>query len=638
MLHELLGLATAGVIVAAVVVALLLRTGRTTFRLALAGVAVASLSTAWHLLRRAPRVRELEITTRPIEVAADGYVTSTKCRACHPHEYATWHDSYHRKMTSAPAPDAVLGDFNDVRLTIDGKTYHLQRSGDEFWVEMDNPIAEFASGQPRVRQRIGLVTGSHHMQAYWFESGFTRTLGLLPFTWLVSEGRWTSRRSVFVMPPSDPVDPSLGTWSMVCSKCHATHSRPRVDYEGNVQRGHDTHVGEFGIACEACHGPARDHVAANQVPTRRYAARFGDAADSTIVNPARLDPARSTQVCGQCHGQWDYGFTGNQRAMDDWFRQGFSYRPGDDLLRSRKAKFSGDEQFWSDGLIRVAGREYNALVGSACHDRGAMTCLSCHVMHQPADDPRPRPEWANDQLRQLSGDQTCLQCHAAYATDVPAHTHHAAGSEGSRCQNCHMPHTTYGLMKGVRTHRIASPTVQSTLATGRPNACNQCHLDQTLGWTAERLHEWYGTEIPSLSVDDRTVAAGARWTLKGDAAQRALMAWTFGWQPARQASGDDWFAPYLAELLDDPYEVVRNIADRSRRSLPGFETLDLRLDSAAERTEAKAALLTAWRQRAPRIDEGRAARVLVESGGSIRNDPFRRLLRERDQRLVKLFE
>jgi len=54
-----------------------------------------------------------------------------------------------------------------------------------------------------------------------------------------------------------------------------------------------------------------------------------------------------------------------------------------------------------------------------------------------------------------------------------------------------MPHTSYGLLKGIRSHQINSPTVKASLATGRPNACNLCHLDKTLAWSGQKLNEWY---------------------------------------------------------------------------------------------------------------------------------------------------
>jgi hypothetical protein len=636
MSSELQALGAAAALAAAVLAARCLR-GERARLLAGAGFAgLVALASVWAIATSPHHVPEDQVASRPIEVQAGGYVTSSRCRACHPHEYATWHDSYHRTMTRRAEPESVLGDFNDVRLTLEGKQYHLQRDGDEFWVEMDNPIRSIVPGPPKVRERIVMTTGSHQLQAYWFETGFTRTTGLFPFTWQIQEQRWISRRSAFVMPPSDPIDASPGTWTFICLKCHATHARPRVEFEGNTLTRSDTHVAEFGIACESCHGPAANHVEANQSPTRRYAQSMSSEPDPTIVNPAHLAPLRSTEVCGQCHGVFDYFV--DERHMRTWFRDGFVYRPGGELGKYRTVKWTGEEQFWSDGLVRTAGREYNAMLGSACHDRGHMTCLSCHVLHQPVGDTRPHRVWADDQLRDLDGDQTCLQCHAKYGADIAAHSHHAAASEGSRCQNCHMPHTTYGLMKGVRTHRIASPTVQSSLATGRPNACNQCHLDQTLAWTATWLHAWYGTEQPTLSTDDRQIAASVRWILAGDAAQRALMAWSLGWAPARAASGSAWMVPYLAELLDDPYEVVRLIAERSLRTLPGFDAFRHDLIGPAEaRRAAKAAALSIWQQQGPAIGKDRQ-QVLFEPDGNLRGDEFARLLRARNLRLVRLFE
>ena len=53
---------------------------------------------------RAPRVAEQDIPYRPIQVAEDGYVSSTACRACHPAQYDAWHGSFHRTMTQVATP------------------------------------------------------------------------------------------------------------------------------------------------------------------------------------------------------------------------------------------------------------------------------------------------------------------------------------------------------------------------------------------------------------------------------------------------------------------------------------------------------------------------------------------------------
>lgn len=128
-----------------------------------------------------------------------------------------------------------------------------------------------------------------------------------------------------------------------------------------------------------------------------------------------------------------------------------------------------------------------------------------------------------------------------------------------------MPHTTYGVLKGIRSHQISSPRVADDLQTGRPNACNLCHLDQTLDWTAQHLKAWYNQEVPEMPV--RSVSHILQLALSGDAGQRALAAWHLGWSEAQLASGTNWIAPVLAQLLDDPYAAVRLVAERSARTI-----------------------------------------------------------------------
>jgi predicted aspartyl protease len=49
--------------------------------------------------------------------------------------------------------------------------------------------------------------------------------------------------------------------------------------------------------------------------------------------------------------------------------------------------------FWSDGMVRSTGREYNGLIDSPCYrnateDARTLSCSSCHSMHKTPDDPR----------------------------------------------------------------------------------------------------------------------------------------------------------------------------------------------------------------------------------------------------------
>jgi hypothetical protein len=117
----------------------------------------------------------------PHQQRPGGYVSSDKCRACHPDQYATWHGSYHRTMTQEARPDTVIGGFDNVRLTSRGLEARLFRVGDGFWANLvdpvwkrqtlaqgDNPAA--AQNPPRVDRRIVMTTGSHNMQFDWRRS------------------------------------------------------------------------------------------------------------------------------------------------------------------------------------------------------------------------------------------------------------------------------------------------------------------------------------------------------------------------------------------------------------------------------------------------------------------------------------
>ena len=604
---------------------------------------------------------------RPRELPTDQYVGSDTCRSCHPHHHATWHDSYHRSMTQIATPKSVIGDFSGERL-VDGEVQALfEREGERFMVDITLQKQGHMGRFP-----IVMTTGSHHMQVYWFAPTDTsRHLALAPFIYLKTEQQWVPRRSIFLNHPFEErpeimsLNSDVGLWSKLCIKCHTTHGRQRPQFVGGTQKikSLDTQAVEFGISCESCHGPGREHVRVNRSPLHRYRNHLSDQPDATMVNPANLSHVLSSQVCGQCHSV--YKFLDVEGAKR-WSVHGFDYRPGGDLSKSRmryvvqpgsrltsqivkRSPRSQDFEhyFWSDGMIRVSGREYNGLIESPCFqsedaDRAKMSCLSCHQMHQADSDARTRQEWANDQLKHdVQGNAACVQCHGQFeeADAITAHTHHTVGSSGSLCYNCHMPHTTYGLLKAIRSHQVDSPSVQASLETGRPNACNQCHLDKTLGWTAEHLSDWHGIAKPKLSQDENEIAASVLWLLRGDAGQRALMAWSYGWKDARQTSGTHWQAPYLAQLLDDPYDTVRFIAHRSLRRLPGFA--DFRYEfmgPPGDRVAARRRALSIWEDSPQPTHAADDRRVLLDEQGHVMQQAFDRLFKARDDRRMNLLE
>lgn len=612
-----------------------------------------SIGLAWVVQPAANR--DDAAANRPVAVAAPGFVTSATCRACHPGEHASWQASFHRTMTQVATPATVATELDGLDLTLADRHYRVSRAGEHYlvrdWADAAGPES---AGPPR---EIVLLTGSHHQQNFWLESGAGRAVEPFPFGWLIAEQRWAPVTDTFMCPPEVQVGRAVAAWNTACINCHATQGRMR--YAGNGL-DFDSTVTEFGIACESCHGGAAAHVAKHRNPWRRYVARWDGAADESIVNPARLDGPAAALACGQCHSVWAFA---SLAEMETVGQDGLPFQPGDHALRGRFLVQPGSSQdadklarldaanpdflpdtFWPDGVVRVTGREYNGVATSPCFAGGQFSCTSCHELH-PADTSAAKlATWPVDQLApERDGDQACLQCHGEIGRDVPAHTFHAPASAGSRCYDCHMPHTTYGLLGAVRTHRITVPSVANERATGRPNACNLCHLDQPLAWTAQKLTAWYGQPaVPNLSPEERTVAAGAVGLLRGDAAQRALFGWAMG-QPVAQAAatgGTTWMAPYLAITLDDPYAAVRAIAARSLRALPEFGALDYDYTASGERTYADALAAFARARALVQAHAGSppppATQVRVD--GTFDPLTYETLLNQRDQRRVYLVE
>ncbi len=590
-------------------------------------------------------VHPVSAAVRP-EGRPEGYIGAEACGRCHAEQHKSWHRSFHRTMTQRPDGDRIYADFNGPVLSLGSEEFHLSMEGTNRWitiVDLDIPVGANGAAPPGIRVQPSLVTGSHQMQVFWVAGGNAGNAHVgFPFTWLNEEHRWVPRHGTFIRDPD--ADVTIEVWNGTCARCHSTGAQPGWDASAQLFK---TRVADLGISCEACHGPGETHATHWKAEKEggRTSLQPGKR-DPTIVHPEHLAPLRASQICGYCHSMKWFD------KSEPWSTTGFTYRPGDDLekttpvmrptqinkqpwLKAAVDRYPAllDEFFWKDGMIRVSGREFNGLIESPCFQRGTgakkLSCLSCHSMHKSDPD---------DQLgHAMEGNQACLQCHETLGADIPAHTRHAAGSAGSLCYNCHMPHTTYGVLKAIRSHQVSSPKVADELATGRPNACNLCHLDKPLSWTARHLQDWFKQPVPKMAPEQTDTAAGVLWTLKGDAGLRALTAWYFGWEPAKQAAGTNWIAPFLGQLLDDRYTAVRIIGGRSLKRLEGFETsvFDPVVPPEA-RLSMRDQLLSRWVSIRPSA-EGSPA-LLGTPGGGFDTERFRMLLEQRDNRVVRLRE
>jgi hypothetical protein len=601
--------------------------------------------------------RRPDASTIPLRRDASGAVGSGACRSCHPSEYASWHRSFHRTMTQVATPATVLGPWNGVKLDVEGRTLELFERGDALLARMPDPelvAAANRTGNSRLAAEASLVTrpvllatGSHHQQVFWVGDGHGNELRLLPISYLIDSHRYVARRDAFLQPPAAPQH--AVRWNSNCIQCHATRGEPRLD---DATNRFDSSAVELGIACEACHGPGGAHVAEQHSPLTRFASHARRAPDASIVNPARLASERASAVCGQCHAYFV------PRDENRWWHSGFDdFRPGDALEPTRTllapettgapdapaVDAATTSLFWNDGTIRVGGREYNGMVRSACftrgHGSGQISCISCHSLHDSEPD---------DQLRHgESVDAACMHCHANEGAHVAEHTRHAPGSSGSSCAGCHMPYTSYALLGAIRSHRIDIPSPLATATNGRPNACNLCHLDRTLAWSADALAKWYGAPATAPPADEETARRRARALastnaraveelLSGDAATRAIVAAAFGRNEAALTTDGAWEARVLAELLDDPYAAVRKVACDALRRTPNF--VQFPCDFEAEADARRATRATAV-ERATALANGRRAAWIHEAGDAVTVDErIRALAAERDDRDTTISE
>jgi hypothetical protein len=220
-------------------------------------------------------------TSRPIVVAANGYVGSASCKECHASEHQSWHASYHRTMTQVVSEETAPHAITDTKVEVEGRLYSFEKQGDEYIVELDDPTLRGA----RTKRRLVMITGSHHMHVFWYESDFHRTPAQLPIVYLIDSDQWIPRRSVFLRGPNVSSGIELGRWNQICCSCHSTHPRQRLDVETRIW---DTHVAEFGIACEGCHGPAEQHV-------KLHREQIDSVADN-IINPKKWHSIGATKT------------------------------------------------------------------------------------------------------------------------------------------------------------------------------------------------------------------------------------------------------------------------------------------------------------------------------------------------------
>ncbi|MDU1490621.1 MULTISPECIES: tetratricopeptide repeat protein [Bradyrhizobium] len=562
------------------------------------------------------------------------YVGSSACAGCHQTEARLWMASQHKGAMQHATDGTVLGNFNDVRFDYFGVQSRFFRKNGQFFVETDGPDGALAVYE------VKYTFGVDPLQQYLvpFPDG---RLQVLPIAWDSRPSdrggqRWFHLSANEAIKHDDVLHWTRlnQTWNFMCAECHSTGVRK--NYDAEKDRFATTWT-EISVGCEACHGQGSRHVSwAHEQQSWLPFGRRQDSSKGLLVHlderngitwsiepqtgnvqrssePAAL--RKEVETCGLCHAR---------RAA---FHEGWI--PGHSLSETHAVEALSRNTFDVDGQIRDVEEPYNytPFRQSKMYAAG-VSCSDCHEPHSGG-------------LR-LSGEGTCLQCHASNKYADVKHRQHAGVDPAPTCISCHMPTRTYMSIDVRHDHAFRVPRPDQSVALGTANACNDCHRDQSAQWAAAAIERWYGADrkgfqsygpifhaarinrtdaaaLLSELASDRRAPAVARASALGELASRMTRA---DISTARAALGDPdpmvrlgaldmlenvpaaeiW--SFVSPLLSDPSRGVRiraaallanmpvrsqHPADRARFDLAAAEFIAAQR-SNAERPEARTAL------------------------------------------------
>jgi tetratricopeptide (TPR) repeat protein len=569
----------------------------------------------------------------------DAFVDEAACAACHAPEAEAWRGSDHDGAMQPAQGPAMLGDFADARFEDASDSTLFTRDGERFVVECKGPSGE------RVRFAVPYVFGLDPLQQVLLELPRGR-LQAYPVAWDARAGRWYSLYPDEEIGLRDPLHWTRGAmnWNFSCAECHATDLRRNYDA---TKDAFATTWNRLDVGCQACHGPGGEHLEW-MLGRREGTPPPGRGFDAPL---AVADSAVEVEACARCHARrapLGDGFDHRNRLLDD-------YLPA--LL--------SEGLYHADGQILDEVYEYGSLAQSKMHQRG-VRCSDCHEPHST----RLRSE----------GNLVCTQCHSPTPLerahvdfarierknyDSSEHHHHAPGTSGSRCVDCHMPARTYMGIDARRDHGFRVPRPDLAAETGAPDACTGCHTERDARWAAEEIARWSGPKKRAAHFGStlraaRTARAGAvegllallasdeasivRATALVELARypsaEALAAFRaatndpdglvrLGALSGAELLGPDERVPLVGPLLTDPLRAVRAEAARllgqTRPEALGpfapavqaaraeYEAIQRAL---LERPEARLNLAQVH------LDAGRASEAEAELRAAVRLDPF----------------
>jgi len=446
--------------------------------------------------------------TGPQPPAREPFAGSASCRQCHEQFYQLWAPSYHGLAMQPYTPEFAQASLTPPQGPVKiGKYEYVACIGrEEGWVIEKGPDGE-------KRHQIVHVMGGKNV--YYFLTPMERgRLQTLPVAYDVRTREWfdTAASGVRHFPGAGvdaPVhwrDP-MYTFNTSCHGCHVSQLSTNYDLKTDTYR---TTWAEPGINCEACHGPAQEHVRICQVSPEGQVPQ-----DLKIISTKSFAAEQINSMCGSCHAKM------NPVSV--------SFKPGDRYFDHFDLTALEHPDFYPDG--RDLGENYTMTTWrmSPCVKSGKLDCMHCHTSsarYRFRSDERPNA--------------ACLPCHQERVENATAHTHHKADSKGNLCIACHMPMTEFARMTRS-DHSMRPPAPAATLRFKSPNACNICHSDKDPTWADQQVRQWHKDDYQKPVLEQAALVDAAR---RGDWRQLGpILAYT------GSSDRDEVFAASLVRLL-----------------------------------------------------------------------------------------
>ncbi|MGK7396333.1 MAG: tetratricopeptide repeat protein [Candidatus Cyclobacteriaceae bacterium M3_2C_046] len=462
------------------------------------------------------------------------YIGTESCRPCHQDQFNNWLGSHHDEAMMMADSTSVKGDFNNITFVSQGVISSFFRKDGKYFVNTEGPDGNNQDYE------IIYTFGITPLQQYIVEFPDGR-YQCLRVAWDTEKKKWFDLYPDFKVASDEWLHWTRGglNWNTMCSDCHSTNVHKNFDEETGT---FNTTYSIINVSCEACHGPGKAHL--EYITSGEYQPGDTYQADHHLHLTSNLSSEEQVDQCARCHSrrvQYTPAYNHQGTFMDH-------YAP--EILR--------DNLYFPDGQILEEDYVYSSFVQSKMYQQG-VKCSNCHDPHSL-------------QLKAI-GNDLCSQCHDPQVFDTPDHHFHPLKTESAQCVSCHMTGRVYMGNDFRRDHSFRIPRPDLSINYENPNACNQCHTDQTPVWAANAVEEWYGeirkpnyAEVLSLGSTRSEAAINPLINLVKDQSQAAIVRATGIWYLSQMAS-QDGMQTILASLTSE-FPIIRYTSVNALIDLP----------------------------------------------------------------------